>query len=128
MTICHSKIQAPYGGHLLTLKQTTMNELLNTLQEQFDKMQAEIDRLTHSKMALLLALEKAQAESHDARQTPKEMLGKTAFCNMVHVVAQDNQISEASLWRLLSKSVTCEDLEKLINITKLPPLQHEDNI
>ena len=105
-----------------------MNELLAILQENFDKMQAEIDRLTHSKMALAMQLEKALEQINDSRATPKEMLGKTAFCNMVHVVANDNQISEASLWRQLSKSVTCEDLEKLISITHLPPLQHEDNI
>ena len=105
-----------------------MNELLTTLQEQFDKMQVEIGRLTASKMVLAMQLEKALEQINDSRATPKEMLGKTAFCNMVHVVAQDNQISEASLWRQLSKSVTCEDLEKLISITNLPDLTHEDNI
>jgi hypothetical protein len=56
------------------------------------------------------------------------MLGKTALSNMVHVVAHDNQVSEASLWMLLSNNITCKDLENLISLTKLPPLQHEDNI
>ena len=105
-----------------------MNELINKLQKQFDKLQAEIDKLTNDKMELAQALFRAQAEAIDARDTPKELLGKTALSNMVHVVAHDNQVSEASLWMLLSNNITCKDLENLISLTKLPPLQHEDNI
>lgn len=107
-----------------------MNELLTALQQQFDKMQAEIDRLTQDKMNLAQQLfaEQAKAIDNTTRNTPKEMLGKTALSNMVHVVAHDNQVSEASLWMLLSNNITCKDLENLITITKLPNLTHEDNI
>ena len=107
-----------------------MNEILRKLQAEFDKMQAEIDRLTHDKMQLAQQLFAEQAKQIDntTRNTPKEMIGKRALSNMVHVVAHDNQVSEASLWMLLSNNTTCKDLEKLITITQLPPLQHEDNI
>jgi hypothetical protein len=107
-----------------------MNELLRKLQQQFDHMQAEIDRLTNDKMHLAQQLfaEQAKAIDNTTRNTPKEMIGKTALSNMVHVVAQDNQVSEASLWMLLANNTTCKDLEKMIAITHLPPLQNEDNI
>ena len=104
-----------------------MNELLEKLQEQFDRLQAEIDRLTQDKLNLAQQLFAEQAKQFDARKIPKEMIGKRALSNMVHVVAQDNQVSEASLWMLLANNTTCKDLEKLITITKLPPLTHEDN-
>jgi hypothetical protein len=106
-----------------------MNELLRKLQQQFDHMQAEIDRLTNDKMHLAQQLfaEQAKAIDNTTRNTPKEMIGKTALSNMVHVVAQDNQVSEASLWMLLCNNTTCKDLEKMITITNLPPLQNEDN-
>jgi hypothetical protein len=77
-----------------------MNKIINKLQEQFDKMQAEIDRLTNDKMHLAQQLfaEQAKAIDNTTRNTPREMLGKTALS------------------------------ENLISLTKLPPLQHEDNI
>ena len=104
-----------------------MNELINKLQAEFDRLQAEIDRLTQDKMHLAQQLFSEQAKQFDARQIPKEMIGKRALSNMVHVVAQDNQVSEASLWRQLSMAITCEYLEELISITNLPDLTHEDN-
>jgi len=102
-----------------------MNELLNTLQEQFDKMHAEIDRLKQDKIDLAQQLFAEQTKQID---TQNEMLGKTEMCKKVHVVAECNQISEERLWLKLSMSITCEDLEKLISITNLPDLTHEDNI
>ena len=104
-----------------------MHELLRKLEAEFDRLQAEIDRLTNDKMHLAQQLFSEQAKQFDGRKIPKEMIGKRALSNMVHVVAQDNQVSEASLWMLLANNTTCKELEKLITITKLPPLTNEDN-
>jgi flagellin-like hook-associated protein FlgL len=106
-----------------------MNELINKIQAEFDRLQSEIDRLTNDKMQLAQQLfaEQAKAIDNTTRNTPREMIGKTALSNMVHVVAHDNQVSEASIWMLLANNTTCKDIEKLIALTQLPPLRHEDN-